>query len=106
MPQVDLLECYASILGLGFKGRFALGGEDIREALMVELNALLSRLRPADSPSLLMDAPEKRFCRWFQRLSLWRIVAIGCVVALAVWLLCHSLLDAQVAALASQSLKR
>lgn len=33
-PQVDLLECYAAVLGLGFMGRYAIEGKEKRDVVI------------------------------------------------------------------------
>ena len=46
-PNVELLECYATVLGLGFKGRYAREGDSQRTAVIKALSDQLARL--ADS---------------------------------------------------------
>jgi type VI secretion system protein ImpK len=104
-PQVDLLECYAAILGLGFKGRYAIRGTDERQTLIAELNALIQRLRPESERSFVIDRPGRRFSDWFRRMSPWAIAGIGCVVAVITWFIWHVALDAQLAALIPTSVK-
>jgi type VI secretion system protein ImpK len=98
-PQVDLLECYAAVLGLGFLGRYAIHGENERQTLIAELNALIERLQPQRERSLIIDQPGRRFGDWIRRASPWAIAGIGCVVALVTWFAWHVALDAQLAAL-------
>jgi type VI secretion system protein ImpK len=104
-PQIDLLECYAAILGLGFVGRYAIDSTGKRETLIAELNALLTRLTPADGRTFVIDRNGQSLGGWFRRLSPWAIVVIGCAIALAVWLAWHMALDAQLAALAPHTVK-
>ncbi|BBU31710.1 membrane protein [Burkholderia sp. THE68] len=104
-PQVDLLECYAAILGLGFVGRYAVNGENQRQTLIAELNALIDRLRPEGERALISDRPGRRFGDWFQRVSPWAIAGIGCAVALVTWLIWHAALDVQLAALIPKAVK-
>jgi type VI secretion system protein ImpK len=94
-PNVDLLECYASILGLGFMGRYARDGETKRAALMATLNARLENLRPAVAPTFVSDRAGRRVTDWFYRLSPWGIAGIGCVVAALVYLMWSQTLNAQ-----------
>ncbi|SAK58692.1 type VI secretion system protein ImpK [Caballeronia fortuita] len=98
-PQVDLLECYAALLGLGFRGRYAVGGESERAALIAELNAMIERLRPRSERALVIDEPGRRFGDWLRRFSPWAIAGIGSFAALVTWLVWHIALDAQLAAL-------
>jgi type VI secretion system protein ImpK len=95
--NVELLECYAAILGLGFMGRYSLDGETQRDALIATLNAQIERLRPAQ-PALLTEHGGRRMSDWFRRLSPWAIAATMAVLALVVWLIWHVALDAQLAA--------
>jgi type VI secretion system protein ImpK len=104
-PQVDLLECYAAILGLGFLGRYALEGKDKRQALIGELNALIERLRPDGEPSFIIDQAGRRFGDWLHRLSPWAIAGIACVIALVTWLAWHAALDAQLASVIPNAVK-
>ncbi|MFM0324469.1 type IVB secretion system protein IcmH/DotU [Caballeronia glebae] len=104
-PQVDLLECYAAILGLGFVGRYAVNGKSQRQALIDELNALIERLRPEGERSLVIDRPGRRFGNWVRRVSPWAIAGIACVVALAIWFIWHMALDVQLAALIPNAVK-
>jgi type VI secretion system protein ImpK len=55
-PNVDLLECYSAILGLGFMGRYAREGDARRSALIASLDAQLEQLRPARRPTLVLSA--------------------------------------------------
>ncbi|KXV16913.1 type IV secretion protein DotU [Caballeronia megalochromosomata] len=104
-PQVDLLECYAAILGLGFRGQYAVHRENERQALIAELNALIGRLRPEGERSLVIDQPGQRFGNWFRRVSPWAFAGIGCAVALVTWLVWHVALDVQLAALIPSAAK-
>jgi type VI secretion system protein ImpK len=98
-PHVDLLECYAAILSLGFIGRFARDGEAKRTALTTALNAQLEKLRPASTRTFVADRASRRWSDWFYRLSPWAIAGLACVVAAIVWLVWSAALDAQLAQL-------
>jgi type VI secretion system protein ImpK len=104
-PNLDLLECYAAILGLGFKGRYALEGQAARTALIARLDTLIGQLRPARQPELLIERQDRRFGDWFRRLSPWAIAGAGFIIALVVWLVWHVALDAQLAAIAPRVIK-
>jgi type VI secretion system protein ImpK len=104
-PQIDLLECYAAMLGLGFVGRYAIEGEARRQTLIAELNALLERLRPQDEPAFIVEKASGSVGHWFRRLSPWAIVSIACAVALVTWLAWHVALDTQLASLTSTAVK-
>lgn len=104
-PQIDLLECYAAILGLGFVSRYAIDNTGKRDTLIAELNALLTRLKPEETRSFIIDQSGQSPSGWLRRLSPWAIADIGCMIALAVWLSWHMALDAQLAALAPHTAK-
>ncbi|WP_250507847.1 type IVB secretion system protein IcmH/DotU [Caballeronia sp. GAFFF3] len=104
-PQVDLLECYAAILGRGFRGRYSGNGENQRLALIDELSALIARLRPESERSLVIDQPGRRFGNWIRRISPWAVAGIGCAVALVTWFIWHVTLDMQLAALIPNAVK-
>jgi type VI secretion system protein ImpK len=96
-PNVDLLECYSAILGLGFMGRYAREGEAKRSALIASLDAQLEKLRPARRRTFIADRTGRRFADWFYRLSPWAIAGLGCVVAAIVYLIWGHALDLQLA---------
>ncbi|CAE6724585.1 DotU family type IV/VI secretion system protein [Paraburkholderia haematera] len=112
LPNVDLLECYAAVLGLGFMGRYAspmgtsLGareGETKRAALMATLNARLENLRPAVTRTFVADRTGRRISDWFYRLSPWGIAGLGCIVAALVYLFWGHTLNAQLAHMVSSA---
>lgn len=84
-PNADLLEGYAAILGMGFKGRYALDGESRLVELMSALNTRLKKLRPRDERTFISDRSGRQLSDWFRRLSPWAIAGITCVVAAAIW---------------------
>lgn len=100
-PNVDLLECYSAILGLGFMGRYAREGEAQRATLMATLNARLEKLRPAVTRTFIAERTGRRASDWFYRLSPWAIAAIGCIAAALVYLIWDHALDAHLAHLVS-----
>ena len=104
-PNIGLLECYAAVLGLGFKGRYALESDASRDALIGRLNALLERLRPMQSNTFLVDRSGQRFCDWFHRLSPWAIAGLATLFAFVAWLSWHLALDAQLASMLSKTVK-
>jgi type VI secretion system protein ImpK len=104
-PEVDLLQSYAAILGLGFLGRYAVHGENERQALIAELNTLIGRLRPEGERSLVIDQLGRRFGDWLRRVSPWAIAGLGCAVALVTWTIWHIALDVQLAALIPHAVK-
>jgi type VI secretion system protein ImpK len=110
-PNVDLLECYATILGLGFVGRYASPPRDrhqgddaaTRAELIKALNAQLQTLSPSPDQAFVIERSGWRFTDWLYRLSPWAIVAVTGAAAIAVWLAWNATLDTQVTHLASQA---
>ncbi|MBF5014510.1 DotU family type IV/VI secretion system protein [Burkholderia pseudomultivorans] len=99
-PRVDLLECYAAILGMGFVGRYARESEVKRSALIARLNTQLESLRPSSARPFVIDRAGRRLSDWFYRLSPWAIAGLACVAAMIVWMLWAGALDMQIAHLA------
>jgi len=95
--NADLLECYAAILGIGFKGRYARDGEPQRAALLSALNARLDKLRPAAGQPFVTDQAGRRLSDWFYRLSPWAVAGLLCIVAAIVWSVGRVALDTQIA---------
>jgi type VI secretion system protein ImpK len=83
--NVDLLECYLTILGIGFRGRHARDGEPERAALISALGARLAKVRPATTQPFVADQPGHRLSGWFYRLSPWVVAGLACIVAAIVW---------------------
>jgi type VI secretion system protein ImpK len=102
-PNADLLECYAAVLGLGFRGRYARDGEAKRATLMASLNARLEKLRPAFPHTFFIERADKRGADWLYRLSPWGVAALGCIVATLIYVVWSHTLDAQLAHLVSSS---
>ncbi|MEX3984668.1 DotU family type IV/VI secretion system protein [Paraburkholderia sp. EG287A] len=84
-PHADLLEGYAAMLGMGFRGRYALEGESKLVELMGALNARLKTLRPHEAQSFISDRAGRPLFDWFHRLSPWVIAAVVCMVAAIIW---------------------
>ncbi|MBM7125862.1 DotU family type IV/VI secretion system protein [Dyella flava] len=99
-PDVELLQCYAAILGLGFKGRYAREGEAERNALIMTLQALLAKLQPASDQSFII---EKTRGRTLPRFSSWAAAVMASIMAAFVYVVCDRALDAQLAHLLNQS---
>jgi type VI secretion system protein ImpK len=96
-PNLELLECYAAILGLGLKGRYALDGEGKRDALIASLDERLERARPTRDRAFVVDrGPASGWGRLY-RLSPWAIAGVACVVAGLVYVACSQMLDVQLA---------
>lgn len=84
-PNADLLEGYAAILGMGFKGRYALDGESSLVELMGALNTCLKELRPHEARPFISDRAGRQLSDWFRRLSPWAVTAVVCLVAAIIW---------------------
>jgi type VI secretion system protein ImpK len=96
-PQADLLECYASILAMGFVGRYAREGEAKRTELIASLNARLESLRASTERPFIADRARRGLVERFYRLSPWAMAGLACVAAGAVWMLWAAALDIQLA---------
>jgi len=101
-PNVELLECYSTILGLGFKGRYARTGDKERSALMATLDAQISKLRPMPDQRLIIDASRGSGLDWLYRLSPWALAGIAAVATFLLYLLLGQSLDLQLAHLLQQ----
>jgi type VI secretion system protein ImpK len=95
-PAVELLECYATILGLGFTGRYAIDGEAKRQALLADLSGLLARMRPTE-PAVFIAEKSGAQLGWLRRTSPWIFAAVCCLFALLVWIAWHFYIEASVA---------
>lgn len=96
-PNIDLLECYSAVLGLGFTGRYAREGEEKRAALIVALETQIAKLRPAVNHRLIADHGSVRPTDWLHYVSPWAIAGTGCVVAVLVYFFWSHALDVQLA---------
>ncbi|MEA3091906.1 MAG: type secretion system protein ImpK [Caballeronia sp.] len=95
-PKVALLECYATILGLGFLGRYANDGELRRAELAALLNERIPRAEPRRA-SLIIDSVSSTRLDWLRRLSPWTVAGMVCVTAALIWFTLGQSLDAQLA---------
>lgn len=96
-PNIELLECYAAILGLGFRGRYARDeNEHERAALIKMLNALISKARPGAQPSFIINTGGGNRFGWLRHVSPWAIAGLACVVAALVWFAWGHALDTQI----------
>lgn len=96
-PNIDLLECYSAVLGLGFSGRYAREGEEKRAALIVALEAQIAKHRPAVNHRLIADRSSVRLTDWLRYVSPWAVAGAGCIVALLVYFVWSRTLDVQLA---------
>ena len=109
-PDADLLEIYAAVLGLGFKGRYAAqstlasDGRGARDAdtlddVRAALNAELERLGRGRHRAFVSDHGERRIGDWLYRLSPWAIALAGVALAAIVFAVWNGLLAAQLSRL-------
>ena len=101
MAQVDLLECYSAVLGMGFVGRYARDGEAKLDALVSALHAKIAKLRPTAVQPFTSDRSARRASDWWRRLSPWATAGLLAIAAAIVWLVWHAALDMQLAQLLS-----
>jgi type VI secretion system protein ImpK len=98
--SIELLECYAAILGLGFRGRHARdGGERERAALIKALNEQIARSRPAGPSTFIVDTAGGSRFDWLRHVSPWAVAGLACVAAGLIWFAWGQSLDAQLARL-------
>ncbi|SEJ87901.1 DotU family type IV/VI secretion system protein [Paraburkholderia diazotrophica] len=101
-PSLTLLAVFNAVLSLGFKGRFALDGEDARSALMHAIDERLQRggWRRADpaTTTVIVTAPYAR--PWYRRMNALAWVAAACVVSGVVYLMLDRWLSASIENLA------
>ena len=111
-PNVDLLECYAAVLGLGFRGCYAArsrsstgahDGEAKRQALIAALATQIDQLRPAARPRFVVDRANVRLLDRLTHLSPWVIAGAACVIALCAWFTWDRMLDADLAQLVQKA---
>ena len=95
-PNVALLECYATILGLGFLGRYANDGELRRTELATLLNERILGTGPRRG-GLVINTVSGTRLDWLRRLSPWTVAGIVCVTAALIWFVLGQSLDAQLA---------
>jgi type VI secretion system protein ImpK len=93
--DVDLLECYAAILSMGFMGRYAREGQEKRNALIAALDARLESLCPSDATPFQTDTTSAGRSSGLIRMLPWVIVAFTCFAALTVWFVGRLTIDTQ-----------
>ncbi|VVE16991.1 hypothetical protein PCE31106_02926 [Pandoraea cepalis] len=103
VANVDVLEFYSALLGLGFVGRYALLGEAKRRELVNALNDRIAAMRPPVAPSFLIEQKGRRLSDWLYLLSPWMIAAMACVAAGLVWGVWTTALDAHLVQLSADT---
>ncbi|KVD81495.1 type IV secretion protein DotU [Burkholderia ubonensis] len=96
-PELDLLECYSAILGMGFVGRYARVGEAQRTAFISSLNTQIERLRSRSDRPFVADRFGRRTADRLYRLLPWVAAALACLAAAVAWTVCSASLNAHVA---------
>jgi len=96
-PELDLLECYSAILGMGFVGRYARVGEAQRTAFLASLNAQIERLRSSSDRPFVADRSGRRISDRLYRLLPWMAAVLVCVAAAIFWTVCSASLNTHVA---------
>ena len=105
-PNIDLLEYYAAILGLGFVGRYALDGQAKRVALINSLHARLETFRQSVEKPFVTNRTGRRLPSRMTRLAPWAPVVLAGVVAAAVWVVGSRAIDTQLVHIASVKMTR
>jgi len=95
-PNVELLECYAAVLGLGFQGRYARERESQRAAVVKALSDLLAQSAQKGDDGLIVDTAHTRRLDWLYRLSPWAVAGLACAAAVIVFVVVGQALDTQV----------
>jgi type VI secretion system protein ImpK len=95
-PDVRLLECYAAVLGLGFRGRYEHSNERLRLELIAALDKQIQQAKP-QLHSFVVDRTETRRLDWLLQQSPWFIAGAACVLAVLVWFALANSLDLQLA---------
>lgn len=96
-PDIDLLECYASILDMGFVGRYAREGGAKRAATIAAIDSRLRTLRETIDEPFVTAAGGPPLSNRFTRLAPWIIALAAWIAAGVVWVVESRTLDAQVA---------
>lgn len=105
-PDVDLLECYAAILGMGFVGRHARGGEEKHMALIAALHTRLNTLRSSAEEPFVTDPAGSGLSGGMYRVVPWIAVALVCVAAVALWIAGNLALETQFSYIAPAKVAR
>lgn len=97
-PSLMLLAIFNTVLSLGFKGRFAIDGDEARTTLMRAIDQRLEvngwrQIDPATT-SVIVAAPYVR--PWYRRINTLAWVAAACVASAVVYLLLDRWLSAAI----------
>lgn len=95
-PKLALLSIYNAVLGLGFKGKFAISGADARLELMRALDQRIGQAGSADASGTVL-LTQRVSHRWSARVSPLGWVIAGFLVAGLVYLALGAWLTASIA---------
>lgn len=98
-PVLPLLAIFMAVLDLGFKGKFALDGNEARSALIEALDARLGRADEQGAAGTVLVMSGRRG-RWLGHLSPLVWVAIAAIVAVLVYVALDQWLTAAIAPIA------
>jgi type VI secretion system protein ImpK len=98
-PNVAVLEFYAAILGLGFKGRLAFADETERTALIAALDERIEAISPSTPGSFHIDRARRFGLGWLSAFSPWASATLACLVAGVTYLACSHILDSPLSGL-------
>ena len=95
-PALPLLAIFSAVLSLGFTGKFALGGQDARMALIRAVDERLDRSvgRVRTTGSVIVKHSTRR--RWFDNLSPVAWIVIACAVAAIIYIVIDQWLIASI----------
>ncbi|WP_028217501.1 DotU family type IV/VI secretion system protein [Paraburkholderia oxyphila] len=105
-PNIELLEYYAAILGLGFVGRYALDGQAKRTALIASLHAKLETFGQSTDEPFVTDQTGGRLSGSMGGLAPWIPVALAGLVAMGVWVAASRAIDTQLIQIESARVTR
>ncbi len=95
-PHAELLACYATVLGLGFQGRYAHEGAIQRVDIIRSVNERLKTLAPSGDSGLVVDATRTPRFDWLHQLSPWAIAGLVCAAGAVVFVLIGQGIELQV----------
>jgi len=93
-PYVPLLECYATVLGLGFQGRYEHDNQCARLDLIAALDTQIGQAKPQPN-SFVIDMTKTNWLDRLRHQSPWFIAGTGSVLAILIWIALDNSLDLQ-----------
>jgi type VI secretion system protein ImpK len=92
-PELALLECYSTLLGLGGQGCHAGSGKTERAALVTALDTRIAALHRATGQNPQRDATEKIRPYWLSMLPSWIVTTLTAAAIVLLYLLLNHALD-------------